>query len=408
VFFVTQTPDNTLGQTSINPECQRVTIHQIFSENHNWDVYKFKHSDELREVEVREVEKMLQCQDDSRGYFLYRCSNCGDVKVIHFGCNSRVCTHCGKKYTDKWAKQLAERTFDIAHRHVVLTIPEQLRLVFQKQRKLLKILMDSSIGAISTLMRWQLGRDVTPGIVAVLHTYGNDLKFNSHVHALVTEGGFTSDGKWRSMTSYWYKIIRRTWQYNLLTNLKKAMDETKENQELIDFLFKQYPNGFYVRAKDRIEKKDELIRYIGRYIRHPAVAECRITGYDGKSVTFYYDEKNKKGEVIRRHYVTKTVDEFISAIIGHIPDSQFKTIRYYGVYHRPKRRHFRELLSGFVGLVSITQEKLLKWTEKWTPKCERCDCKMEVVWYGKGPPPENLQFGERIVDWQHICSASAI
>lgn len=401
MLFVT-TLSNTLGQTPINPKCHRVTINQIFSDNHNWDVYRFKHSAELREVEVQEVEKMLHCQDDSRGYFLYICSNCGDVKVIHLGCNSRVCTHCGKKYTDKWAKQLANRTFDVAHRHVVLTIPAQLRPFFEGQRELLKVLMDSCIGAISTLMRRQLGRDVTPGIVAVVHTYGNDMKFNSHVHCLVTEGGFTSDGKWRKISSYWYKIIRLAWQYNLLTNLKKAMDDTKENQELIDFLFKQYSNGFYVRAKDRIERKDELIRYIGRYVRHPAVAECRITQYDGKSVTFYYDEKNEKGKIIRRQYVTKTVDEFISAIIGHIPDRQFKTVRYYGIYHRPKRRHFKELLSGFVGLVSITQEKLVKWCERWAPDCERCGCKMELVWYGKGPPPETIRFGERIADWRYL------
>ena len=205
MFFVNQTPDNTLGQASINPAYHRITINQIFSDNHNWDVYKLEHSGELREVEIKEVEKMLSCQDDSRGYFLYQCPNCSDVKVIHLGCNSRVCTHCGKKYTDKWAKQLAGRTFDVAHRHVVLTIAEQLRSVFMSQRKLLKVLMDSSIGAISTLMKWQLGQDVRPGIVAVLHTYGNDLKSNSHVHCLVTEGGFTPKGKWRSISPYWYK-----------------------------------------------------------------------------------------------------------------------------------------------------------------------------------------------------------
>jgi len=38
---------------------------------------------ELRGVEVKEVEKMLRCQNDSRGYFLYHYPNCGNVKVIH-------------------------------------------------------------------------------------------------------------------------------------------------------------------------------------------------------------------------------------------------------------------------------------------------------------------------------------
>ena len=176
----------------------------------------------------------------------------------------------------------------------------------------------------------------------------------------------------------------------------------RRTRNLSTFSSSSTSNGFYVRAKDRIEEKEELIKYIGRYIRHPAVAECRVTDYDSKSVTFYYDEKNEKGEIIKRHYVTKTVEEFISAIIGHIPDKHFKTIRYYGIYHRPKRRYYKELVSGFLGLVSITQETLLKWTERWSPKCEKCGCKMELVWYGKDPPPENIQFGERIADWEYI------
>jgi len=396
VLFVTTTPNNTLDGTQI--KSKHTTINHIFSHNHNWDMYALKRHSELRDVEVKEVHKMLHCQDDSKGYFLYMCPKCAETKIIHFGCNSRICTHCGKKYTDKWAKQLAERTFDVAHRHVVLTIPEQLRTIFQEHRKLLKVLMDSSIGAISTLMRWQLGQDATPGVVAVIHTYGKDLKFNPHVHALVTEGGFTRDAKWLGINSYWYKTIRKTWQYNLLTNLKKAMDNTKENRELINSLFKKYPNGFYVRAKDRIKEKDELIRYIGRYIRHPAVAESRIGGYSSKNVTFWYADNNKT-----RHWVTMSVEEFICAIIGHIPDEQFKTIRYYGVYCRPKRRHFRELLSEFVGLVSIEQEKLMRWCGKWAPECENCGCKMELVWYGKDPPPKNIRFGERIADWQYLC-----
>jgi len=385
---------NTLNQESI--KSKQNTINHIFSHNHNWDIYEYNHKDNLRDVEIKEVRKMLGCQDDSRGYFVYMCPNCGDSKIIHFGCNSRICTHCGKKYTDSWAKKLAGRTFDVAHRHVVLTIPAQLRQIFQESRCLLKVLMDSCIAAISTLMKYQLRRDVMPGIIAVIHTYGKDLKFNPHVHALVTEGGFTSEGKWIDIKSYWYRTLRRTWQYHLLTNLKKGMKNNKNNG-LINYLFKRYSNGFYVRSKDRIERKYELIKYIGRYIRHPAIAESRIEKYDGKSVTFWYVDNNKV-----KHWINMFVEKFIGAIIGHIPEIQFKTIRYYGVYCRPKRQYFKELLSEFIGLVSITQEKLLRWCGRWAPECDRCGCKMDLVWFGKGPPSKEVQFGEKIVHWAYM------
>jgi hypothetical protein len=28
---------------------------------------------------------------------------CGEEKVVYYGCNSRICAHCGKSFTDKWA-----------------------------------------------------------------------------------------------------------------------------------------------------------------------------------------------------------------------------------------------------------------------------------------------------------------
>ena len=57
-----------------------------------------------------------------------------------------------------------------------------------------------------------------------------------------------------------------------------------------------------------------MIRYIGRYIRHPAVAESRIEDYDGKEVRFWYEDYDGN-----KHYVTMNVEEFILAVIDHIP-----------------------------------------------------------------------------------------
>jgi len=46
-----------------------------------------------------------------------------------------------------------------------------------------------------------------------------------------------------------------------------------------------------------------------------------MESFDGREVRFWYG--NDDGN---RHYVTMTVEEFISAVIDHIPDKQFKTM----------------------------------------------------------------------------------
>ena len=140
-------------------------INHIFSHSHNWDVYRYEHRDELRDIEIKEAEKMLRCED--LGYHLYCCPGCGELKVVHFGCNSRVCTYCGKKFTDRWTDSTARKTFDVKHHHVVLTIPEELRSIFYEDRALLKVLMDCAICTVSDVIEWRLNYKATPRIVVV-------------------------------------------------------------------------------------------------------------------------------------------------------------------------------------------------------------------------------------------------
>lgn len=385
---------------SINPTYQQqITINHIFAHNHNWDVYRHAHGDELRDVEIKEVEKMLKC--DTLGFRLFSCPNCGEFELVHFGCNSRLCTHCGKRFTDNWADSVARKTFNVKHRHVVFTIPRELRSFFHEDRSLLKVLMDCAIATLADVMGRKLRYKASPGAIVVLHTYGKDMKFNPHLHCLVTEGGFKRNGMWVDVNYFPYEMLRKSWQEHLLNSLKKKIKDTPENMKLIDDLFKKHPEGFYVRAKDTINNKKGMVKYVGRYIRHPAVAESRIVSYDGKEVIFWYEDDDKI-----KHYVTMSVDEFIHAVIDHIPDKQFKTIRHYGVYSRGIKRKFKRLL----GVVSIAQTKLTHFSNfsgKWAPKCPNCGKKMEYALTWKCKPPPKWNFGGRISDWNYILPSGS-
>lgn len=150
-----------------------------------------------------------------------------------------------------------------------------------------------------------------------------------------------------TQTSFPTKKLRKAWQYNVLTNLKKYFPSTPEIAKLIDKLFNEY-DGFYVYAKRRIRVPHKAIRYIGRYVRHPAIAESRIVEYsprnDEDRVVFYYEMRKKDGSK-ERVYVKMTVFEFIEAIIKHVPDPNFKLVRWYGLYSRNKWRKVKCLMS---------------------------------------------------------------
>ena len=92
---------------------------------------------------------MLHCRDPDHGYMTYRCPECGEAVRVPFACKSRICSSCGKKHADKSADKLAETLYNVSHRHMVFTIPEELRAVLDADRRLLKILM----GAVSKTMK---------------------------------------------------------------------------------------------------------------------------------------------------------------------------------------------------------------------------------------------------------------
>ena len=59
------------------------------------------------------------------------------------------------------------------------------------------------------------------------------------------------------------------------------------------------------------------------------MAESRIIDYDDTYVTFWYQRHKDDLVIIEKVHAF----EFISRLIIHIPDKNFKQIRFYGAYH---------------------------------------------------------------------------
>ncbi|MEA2036486.1 MAG: transposase zinc-binding domain-containing protein [Nanoarchaeota archaeon] len=95
------------------------TIRKILSEN--WHNYLKTHKPE--DYQIKEVEKAINCN--------------------RHGCNSRICSSCGKRHTDDWSDKLKDFILPHEHKHLLLTVPATLRSIF-KDWSNLKLLMDSS------------------------------------------------------------------------------------------------------------------------------------------------------------------------------------------------------------------------------------------------------------------------
>ncbi len=345
---------------------------------------------DVRDVEAKEVEKALGCYGRENGCFVYYCGDCGSYVFQSLGCNSRICSCCGKRHADCWAVDLSKRMFRVPHRHVVLSVASELWPYLKGNWSLLKVYQDSAVDALNDYLPEAMGEDIGVGVIVILHTYGKSMKFQPHLHLIMTEGGFNLEREFIQRVYLHADGFAEVWKYHVCTNLCRA----GVPNAVTNWCFHNKRFYVWVHKDGRIRHPKVIARYLGRYVRHPVIANSRIDWFDKEKglVGFHYEDHNKV-----RHDVVMSADEFVTALIRHIPPPQFKMIRYYGAYARRTKKKFKKHLQS-----SIEQTKLMRYgveLPKKVFKCPYCGGKLEFFWYCKKPPPEEIKNQKELLDW---------
>ena len=314
-------------------------LQSIFTDYYEHIIYEFH----PRPAVIENVNKMIHCGDPSYGGAMYGCPHCGNLKFVPFRCKSRFCPSCGNKYNQLRSFHMSCKLVSCVHRHCVFTIPAELRVYFLEDRTLLDCLFHSVRDVVLRMFsKMNKTENFTPGLICVLHTFGRDLKWNPHIHALISEGGAGNITPWRPVKHFDYSFLRNAFRKVLLERLTSRIGPTF--RKVKNEMYTKHADGFYVRAKPNLCTPDITIKYISRYLGRPVIATSRIDTYDGENVTFHYT----------RHEDNKTVTEtipalnFIQKLIVHIPEKHFKMLRYYGIYakHHKQEMKLRKCISA--------------------------------------------------------------
>lgn len=313
-------------------------LQSIFTDYYEHIIYELH----PRPAVIENVDKMIHCGDPSYGGTMYGCSHCGNLKFVPFRCRSRFCPTCGNKYNQLRSFHMSCKLVSCVHRHCVFTILEELRIFFLQDRRLLSLLFSSVRDVVLRMFsKINKAENFTPGLICVLHTFGRDLKWNPHIHALISEGGAGNISPWRAFKHFDYTFLRNAFRKVLLEKMASAIGPSF--RKIKNDIYKNHSEGFYVRAKPNPCTPDMTIKYISRYLGRPVIAASRIDKYDGEFVTFHYT----------RHEDNKTIEEcvlaldFIKRLIIHIPEKHFKMLRYYGIYakHHKQEKKLRRCIS---------------------------------------------------------------
>lgn len=159
--------------------------------------------------------RFLRCGDLHFGFARIRCPECRHEMFVAFSCQQRcLCPSCHQKRT-LLASETIARTIcvPVPHRQLVFTIPKRLRIFCRRDRKLLGQLARAAWHTTLEVYRQMLKRrDVVPGLVVGIQTFGEWVHFHPHIHAIATDGAFTPDGTFLCLPRINNSLLLTAWQ----------------------------------------------------------------------------------------------------------------------------------------------------------------------------------------------------
>jgi len=175
--------------------------------------------------------------------------------------------------------------------------------------------------------------------------------------------------------------------------LAKIMTNKKQFLKFLDELYQKY---WIVHCAKPNNNHKKNIQYLGRYVKRPAIAESKLRHYDGNNVRFAYLDHTTKSY---RQFKC-SAEEFIARFIRHIPDINFRLIRYYGFLANRVRSKFLPLVYKFIQQDNNQKTQEPSWTSLMMSNfnlnplvCILCQSPMRLsaIHFGKSRVKERLK-----------------
>lgn len=204
---------------------------------------------------------------------------------------------------EEWLEARRVELLAVKYYHVVFTLPHELNALVMGHRALLyKLLFDASAQTLLSYAKDEKYLGAVPGIVSVLHTWGQQLSFHPHVHCIVSGGGITKESQWKEADKSKYgflfpvKAMSLVYKTKFLQALQKLIQhgevkpqEGTGGKALMDVLYRK---DWVVYSKAPFGGPQQVIAYLGRYTHKVAISNHRISSIDENSgsVTFRYKD----------------------------------------------------------------------------------------------------------------------
>ena len=327
------------------------------------DRFAQAHAERLSSQQKRVFSDIQACRTAVMGGHVRECAGCDHREIAYNSCRNRHCPKCQAMARAEWLAEREAELLPIAYFHIVFTLPAEIAAVALQNKRLLYGMLFTA--ASETLKQVaanprHLGA-AQIGLLAVLHTWGQNLMHHPHLHCVVSGGGLSEDAsRWIASRDYYFlpvKVLSRVFRNKFRRLLEKAFERGELGfygklaplaapKAFRRFLDTASGKEWVVYAKRPFREPATVLKYLARYTHRVAISNHRLVRYCNGEVTFRYKDYARQGA---QRTMTLEASEFIRRFLLHVLPDGFMRIRHYGFlanrYRQQKLATCRRLLA---------------------------------------------------------------
>lgn len=292
---------------------------------------------------IRLIKNIRVCKTEKLGGHIITCKDCGHKHYIYKSCGHSQCMICQSIKREQWKDRLKQKLLKVPYVHMVFTLPHQLNgLTKQNEKTIYSLLIKSCWLTVKEIYKSK----GEPGMTSVLHTFGSDLKYHIHVHALVTFGCLNKEGKWiypdHKFKIEGYRKISATFKNKFIEQLGKARPSLTYHTP-INNLIEEVSKVRWVVHNTRPSTNTQVIQsYLARYINRIAVTNNRLQYLkETEEVKLLYNDYKHQQEGRPAPKEIKILHPLsaIHHIVQHVLPKHFQKSRSYGLHQKLNKYH---------------------------------------------------------------------
>lgn len=184
---------------------------------------------------------------------------------------------------------------------MVFTVLAELNpLIYANQKLLYTLLHKCSSETLLELSSDKKYLGAAPGIIQVLHTWGQTLNFHPHIHCIITGGGLTKDYNLKMSTARFFipvKVLGSKFRGKFLAYLESyhrqgklflpsSCHKLRNSHAWAEFRDSLYQKAWCPYIKETFNGFGNAIEYLGRYTHRIAITNSRIVSVTENEVSF--------------------------------------------------------------------------------------------------------------------------